>query len=554
MTKNFFSAALAAFIIGGLADAQAEVRMPAIFGDHMVLQREIKLPVWGWAKPGEKITATFKKQTRTTVAGSDGKWRIDFEPVDSDGQPATLTVTSAENTLTFTDVLVGDVWIVSGQSNMEFGIQNDSRGKEAIANATDSQIRFFFVPWRTALPPQTNIGPTMPPSPLNGKWLVCSPETMGANWAWHGFSAVGYYFARDIRKALGRPLGMIATYKGGTPAQAWTSISGLEKDPALAHYVEDHRQRVDHFTNSEARFEFENTTYQAELKKQRAEAEKARAGGQPIPAATLKAPVPADGGFGAPANLFNGMVAPLIPYGIEGVLWYQGESNGDNMRQATEYAILFPRMIRDWREQWGQGEFPFLFVQLPNINGAAKTPSEGRWPWVREAQLQALAVPNTGMAVTIDIGDADNLHPPDKIYVGERLALAARKVAYHQDLVYAGPIYDSMSVEGNKIRIRFRNIGGGLAIGAPPPNAEKTSVPMPSELSGFGIAGDDRHFVWAEAVIDGNTVLVSAEGVPHPISVRYDWAQNPPGDLYNKEGLPASPFRTDDWPPAPTDR
>ena len=520
--------------------------MPAIFGDHMVLQEKSKLPVWGWASPGEKIIVTFKNQKQRTTAAADGTWRVDISKVDPSSKAGTLIVTG-NNTLTFTDVLVGDVWVASGQSNMEFGIQNDSRGKEAITEATDPNIRFFFVPWATALQPQTDIGPAMPPSPLNGKWVVCSPEIMGANWAWRGFSAIGYYFAKEIRQVTEHPVGMIATYKGGTPAEAWTSISGLEKDKVLSYFVAEHQRRVDNLTNAQAAYSKGRSDYEIKMK----EWNKVKAAGQVIPGSSApKEPTRPDGGYGAPANLFNGMVSPLIPYAIRGVIWYQGESNGDNMKEAGEYAILFPRMIKDWREKWAQGNFPFLFVQLPNFNAPSKTASEGRWPWVRDAQLKTLALPNTGMAVTIDIGDANNIHPPDKLYVGHRLALAARHVVYGHDLVYSGPIYDSMKVNGNRIRIKFQSIGGGLTLGTPPPTAAGKTFPPPTELSGFGIAGSDQRFVWAKAILDGDTVIVFSDEIQEPVAVRYDWGQNPAGNLYNNEGLPASPFRTDDWAPA----
>jgi sialate O-acetylesterase len=429
---------------------------------------------------------------------------------------------------------------------MEFGIQTDRRGKEAIASATDSQIRLFFVPWATALQPKPDIGPPSPLSPLNGKWVVCSPEIMGANWAWHGFSAVGYYFAKEIRRSTGHPVGMIATYKGGTPAQAWTSISGLERDKTLAHYVDDHQRIVDNFTEAQAAYPKQKADYEITIKQWNAAAQKAE---QVMPAHSApKAPTQPDGGYGAPANLFNGMVAPLIPYAIKGVIWYQGESNADKVVQAYEYAALFPQMISDWRERWGQGNFPFLFVQLPNFNALAKTPSEGNWPWLREAQLKTLSLSNTGMAVTIDIGDPDTIHPPDKWYVAQRLALVARHVAYGQDLIYSGPIYDSMTVEENKIRIKFKNLGSGMTL-ASPPAADGKALPAPTELTGFGIAGADKIFSWAKAILDRDIVVVSSDQVEHPVAVRYDWAQNPYGDLYNKDGLPASPFRTDDWPP-----
>lgn len=531
---------------------QAEVRMPAIFGNHMVLQEQTSLPIWGWAAAGEKITVRFHNQEQSTIASADGSWRVELAAVGADSAPATLSVSGQSNSLTFTDVLVGDVWLASGQSNMEFGLQTDSRGKAAIAQANDSQIRLFFVPWAAALQPQTNIGQAVPPSPLNGKWLVCNPQLMSSNWAWHGFSAVGYYFAQEIRRTTGRPIGLIGSYKGGTPAQAWTSLSGLQKESALAHYVAEHQRIVDGFAKVQTAYPQEHAAYEAKLKEWNAAAQKAKADGKPLPANSApKAPTPPDGGYGTPANLFNGMIAPLIPYPLKGVIWYQGEGNANNVTQACEYATLFPCLISDWREKWSRPNLPFLFVQLPNINRQAREASEGIWPWLRESQLKTSSLPQTGMAVTIDVGEAEDLHPPDKLYVGQRLALVARHIAYDQDLVFSGPIYDSMTVESNRIRLQFKHVGSGLTLGTPPPKVEGTNLPPPKELTGFGIAGADHKFVWAKAVLEGDSVVVSSDAVPHPLAVRYDWGQNPFGNLYNKEHLPASPFRTDDWPPTP---
>jgi sialate O-acetylesterase len=535
-----------------LAQLHATVRLPAIFGDHMVLQQASKLPIWGWAAPGETVTVTFGKQQRATTASADGKWRMDLEPVQPSSEPSRLTVSGKDNTVVFDDVLVGDVWIASGQSNMEFGLQTDSRGKDAIATAADSQIRMFFVPWQTALQPRTNIGANMPPSPLNGKWLVCSPEVMAANWGWHGFSSVAYYFAREIRSVTKHPLGFIASYKGGTPAQSWTSVSGLEKDAHLEHYVAEHQSLVENLKMATEQFPKKRADWEIAQRQWKTNAEAAKVEGHPLPENSApKPPIAPDGGFNAPGNLFNGMIAPLIPYAIKGVIWYQGEGNGNNIKEGAEYAFVFPRMIRDWREHWGQGDFPFLYVQLPNINGRARSPSEGSWAWVRDAQLKTLSLPHTGMAVTIDVGEAENLHPPDKIYVGQRLALAARHVAYGEDVAFSGPIYDSMRVDGNKIRLTFKHVDGGLTLGAPPPNAAGKTFSAGTELAGFGIAAADERFVWASAIIEGDTVIVSSDKIERPAAVRYDWAQNPFGNLYNKNGLPASPFRTDDWP-APT--
>ncbi|HTJ79908.1 MAG TPA: sialate O-acetylesterase [Rariglobus sp.] len=527
----------ALLLSAALPSIHADVKLPAIFGDHMVLQQGSKIPVWGWASPGEQVSVTLRQQTSRTTAAPDGKWRVDLPPVTPSGQGETLVV-KGTNTLTLQDVLVGDVWIASGQSNMEYGIQTDSRGADAIAKANDPQLRLFFVPWKTALEPQEDLASASATS-LNGKWQVCTPEVMKANWAWHGFSSVGYFFARDLRHAAGHPVGMIATYKGGTPAEAWTSLTGLEKDPSLANYVAERKKIADNYEQATKDYPAKMEEYKtavAAWKKDGSPANK-----QP------RSPSSPDGGFGTPANNFNAMVAPLIPFSIKGVIWYQGESNGDNLQESQQYSVLFPRMITDWREKWGQGDFPFLFVELANFKAAPKTPSEGNWAWVRDAQLKTLSLPNTGMASATDVGDATNIHPPSKVDVGQRLALVARHVAYGENIVYSGPLYRAMKVQGNKILIAFTECGSGLTLGTPPWTADGKTPPTPKALTGFGIAGEDKKFVWADAVIKGNYIEVSSPEVPHPVAVRYGWADNPQINLYNKEGLPASPFRTDDW-------
>lgn len=544
-----FSRSLILLIIHAIliASASAEVRMPAIFGNHMVLQEHTTVPIWGWASPGEHVRVTFKRQHRQTVASAEGKWRVDLASVKPSPRGQTLTVEGEHNTLVFIDVLVGDIWVASGQSNMEFGIQEDARAKDAISAADDPQIRLFFVPWQTSLNALVDLSPVSQSSSLNGKWLVCNSAMLAADWGWHGFSAVGYYFAKQIRLATGNPVGIIGTYKGGTPAQAWVSLSGLQKSEALTHYVDLHNEIVNNFETKKAEYPAKQAAYQEQLNDWRAKP----ADGEKFPAP--RPPLAPDGGYSAPSNLFNGMVAPLIPFAIKGVIWYQGESNGNNLEQANEYRVLFPILISDWREKWGQGDFPFLFVQLPNINAPSITPSEGTWPWVRDAQLKALSQPNTGMAVTIDLGEANNIHPPDKVYVGLRLALVARHQAYGEPIISTGPIYDSYTVDGNAIRLRFKCVGKGLTIGVPPPASDGSVLPLANALKGFGIAGLNQKFVWAKAKIDGDTVVVSSDDVEHPVAVRYDWGQNPPGNLYGENGLPASPFRTDDWPPtAPT--
>lgn len=552
-----------------LPSVRGDVKMPAIFGDHMVLQQEAKLPVWGWAAAGEKVTVAFGQRTGNAVASAaDGTWRVELPPLGPESKPGTLIVTG-NNRLVFEDVLVGDVWIAAGQSNMEFGIQTDRDAAEAIAQAHDSQIRLFFVPWATSLEPAPSLGAERRGVAYAGKWQVCTPELMGAPWAWHGFSAVGYYFAKEIRHATGRPIGVIGAYKGGTKAQAWTSLAGLQAEPALAHYLADRQKIVADYPKAVHEYSGKMADYQAALKQWNAQGGKAfkeamalwktavqaaKAAGQPQPPVPQPAkpeplaPRPPDGGYGTPGTLFNAMVSPLIPYAIKGVIWYQGESNGDRLDQAREYDVLFPRLIKDWREQWKQGDFPFLFVQLANFRAPAQTPSEGIWAWVREAQRNALSLPRTGMAVIVDIGDPGNIHPQDKFDVGKRLALVARRVAYGENVVDAGPAYDSMTVEGDKIRLAFKHGGDGLALGVPPWTPAGAPPSSPTELVGFGIAGADQKFVWAKAHIEGNTVVVACDSVAHPVAVRYNWADNPAGNLYNQAGLPASPFRTDPWP------
>jgi sialate O-acetylesterase len=524
----------------------ADVRMPAIFGDHMVLQQNHPISIWGWADPDEKITINLNGKNTHTLTGADGKWHTTLDPADANHQPQTLTV-QGRNTLTFSDVLIGDVWIASGQSNMEFGIQSTTEAPATIAAANDPQLRMFFVPWTTSLTPLDDIAKTPADSP-NGKWQTCTPEIMNhPKWAWHGITAIGYYFAKDIRQATGHPLGLIATYKGGTPAQAWTSLPGLQQDPPFTRHLEQHDKLLANHETAKAAHPQQQARYQAAMKEWTAANHQAIEEGTKPPQKPSPPPPP-DGGYGAPANLYNALIAPLIPYTIKGVIWHQGESNSDHIEQALEYRRLFPRMINDWRKNWNQGDFPFLFVQLANYKAPPQTPSEGNWPWTREAQLKTLTLPHTAMAVTCDIGDPKDIHPKDKLDVGKRLALAARHTAYGEKLTHSGPIYHTMTIENNQIRLKFHHPGTGLTIGAPPWTPDGAPPAKAEKLQGFGIAAADQNFIWADATIDGDTILVTHPQIAHPVAVRYNWADNPNGNLYNQEGLPASPFRTDHWP------
>ncbi len=460
------------------AAPRAEVKPHQLFCDNMVIQQGIPVPVWGTAEPGEDVAVSIAGQRKTAKAGSDGRWMVRLDPLKAGG-PHEMTV----GPVTIRNVLVGEVWICSGQSNMEMSVRSSANAQAEIAAADYPKIRLFTVPRRPADSPQKEVA---------GSWKECGPETVP------GFSAVAYFFGRELHKALNAPVGLIHTSWGGTAAELWTSRRVLEADGGLKSLFEAHQRRLKNYEEA---------------------ARKAQAEGKQAP----RKPGP------GPAQLYNGMIAPLIPYAIAGAIWYQGESNAG---RAAQYRKLFPAMIRNWREDWGQGDFPFLFVQLANYMARKQEPSESRWAELREAQLDTLSVPKTGMAVIIDVGDAKDIHPKNKQDVGRRLALAARRVAYGEDIVYSGPLYDSMKVEGSKARISFKHVGGGL-------------VARGEKLVGFSIAGGDKAFVWAEARIEGDTVVVWSDRVEKPAAVRYAWADNPECNLYNKEGLPASPFRTD---------
>jgi len=497
---------MCALLLAG--QALAEVRVPALIGDNMVLQRGVRLKVWGWADPGESVAVEINGQRAVAKAAADGRWSVRLQPMEAGG-PYTMTITG-KNALSFRNVMVGEVWVCSGQSNMEWPVAASMNGDREVASADYPMIRLFTVPHKVATSPQDDAG---------GKWEVCSPRTVG------GFSGVGYFFGREIHRRLGVPVGLINTSWGGTPAEAWTSRPALEAEDILRPILERWDRELANYPKALA-------AYRDALAKWEDEAARARQEGKAVPEKPKEPGDPTANPWLA-SGLYNGMIAPLTPFAIRGAIWYQGESNAD---RAYQYRTLFPTMIRDWRRAWKIGDFPFLFVQLANFMDAKPEPAEDAWAELREAQLMTLSLPKTGMAVTIDIGDAKDIHPRNKPAVGFRLALAALKVAYGKDGVHSGPLYKSMKVEGNRIRIHFTNVGGGLeARGGGP-------------LRGFAVAGADRKFVWANAKIDGDTVVVWSERVPKPVAVRYAWASNPECNLYNAAGLPASPFRTDDWP------
>jgi sialate O-acetylesterase len=624
-----------------------------LFTDNMVVQRDCRVPVWGWCEPGRKVTVSLNGKKTTVRADAQGKWLARLGPFKAGG-PFILTI-SGPQTVTLTNVLLGDVWICSGQSNMEMGIGGVNDAPTEIAQANFPRIRLYTVPKHVAATPQNTVA--------SGEWLVCSPATV-ATGGWGGFSAVGYFFGRDLCRDLNVPIGLIHTSWGGTVAEAWTSAEALRK-------MSDFRPALDQLAQMNANQKDQNLTFdrlmsdwyvqndpgslgglgwgaadlaasdwktmtlpqnweqaglpdfdgvvwfRRELDLPAGWAGKearlhlgpiddrdvtwvngVRVGGMDdwsaardyrIPAGVLKAGrnviavrvLDTGGGggiYGQPAQLqlepadapdlqpvpltgrwryregvalakakpvpqtldnnpnvvtvlYNGMIAPLVSFAIKGAIWYQGESNASRARQ---YRTLLPTLIADWRSRFGVGEFPFLIVQLANFMETKAEPAESPWAELREAQLLTnLQVPKTGLAVTIDIGDAADIHPKNKQDVGRRLALAAEAVAYGMKLEYTGPIYRSLKVEKDRLRLRFDHVGGGLVAKGGGP------------LRGFAIGGADHKFVWAEATIEGDAVVVWSPRVPNPTSARYGWAENPIGNLYTQAGLPASPFRTD---------
>jgi sialate O-acetylesterase len=641
--------------------AKGEVRVPSIIGDNMIVQQGLKARVWGTAQPGERVTVTFAGRTERAITDAQSHWQIFVGPLKAGG-PFVLTI-AGSNTLTFKNVLVGDVWICSGQSNMEWPLVNATGGAEAIAHANYPEIHLFTVQKGTAASPLDDV---------NGHWVLATPEEVGQ------FSAVGYFFGRELYEHLKIPLGLIHTSWGGTPAEAWTSHEALAANadlkPILDRYqmnLESLPQRRENYEHAVADWERKNLyedpgnkgealgfadpalvpTDWKEMKvpqffetaglvidgavwfRKEVDVPSAWSGkdlalnltaiddfdvtyfnGTRIGATGNETPnsylvprrytVPGslvhigrnviavrvfdragEGGFGgagvmslapvganeteaislagpwiykvevsfepktpdygsrpelpgptnqnSPSVLYNAMIAPLRPYAIRGAIWYQGESNAG---RANQYRSLFPTMIRDWRAAWGEGDFPFYFVQLANWHAARSEPGESEWAELREAQMMTLGVPRTGMAVIIDIGDPNDIHPRNKLDVGKRLAAWALAETYHQKIEPSGPLYDFFSVEDDKIRIQFKHVDGGL----------KTSDGGPPK--GFSIAGADHKFVSANASVKGNAVIVWSKDVARPVAVRYAWADNPACNLYNAAGLPASPFRTDDWP------
>jgi sialate O-acetylesterase len=503
--------------------ARADVALSPLFTDHAVLQRDKPIPVWGTADPGESVRVSLNNETNsaaTAQANGDGKWLAQLPPLPAGG-PFTMTI-QGKNRVQLKDLLIGEVWICSGQSNMEWALRNSFDAQKDIAAAANPKIRLFTV---------TKAIASAPADKVKGKWLECTPETVP------NFSAVGYYFGRDLQKTLDVPVGLIHTSWGGTPAEAWTSKEALDAVPALKHYHVELAERISKYDPAKAKenyaaamtkYKEARATYETEAAKANAEGKKPP---QPPRVPTLQASP--DRSPNAPSVLYNAMIAPLVPYGIRGAIWYQGESNAG---RAYEYQTLFPAMIQDWRTRWMQGDFPFLAVQLAPYRKIVNEPSDSDWAELRDAQLLATKkLSHVGMAVITDVGEENDIHPRKKEPVGGRLALLARKMAYGQDIVAMGPVYSKKRTEGNRVVLAFDNVGAGLESRGP-------------KLTGFTIAGSDKVFHTADAEIRGDTVVVSSPSVEKPVAVRFGWANYPVVNLWNKDGLPAAPFRTDNWP------
>ena len=494
---------LVIFSVFLFAEGFANVKPNSLFSDNMVLQRGVAVPVWGTAKDGESITVEFEKQKVTTVA-KNGKWMIKLKPLKAGG-PFTMKILG-EDTVTINNILVGEVWVCGGQSNMErqLGLRSGQKPivnwLEEAAAANYPEIRQYHV---SNHPSDTLV------SDANSKWVVCDTASV------KDFTAVGFFFARELYKKYHVPIGMLFSSVGGTPAEKWTTRATLEGNPELKTLVEEYDKAISEYPDALAKYKKDLPFLMA---KWAADTIVALAAHKPFPAK----PAPPRNPAGGAGGLYNGMINPLIPYAIKGVIWYQGESNGGRGKQ---YQTLFPTMITDWRQHWNEGDFPFLYVQIAPYRGAD--------PMIREAQLLTLKkVPNAAMVVTADCGDSADIHPNHKQPVGERLALAARALAYKEKIEYSGPLFENYAVKDNVIELTFTHIGKGL-------------VAKDGELTGFTICGPDKKFIPATAVISGDKINISSPSINYPTAVRYGFNNLATGNLFNADGLPASPFRTD---------
>ncbi|PWT88272.1 MAG: sialate O-acetylesterase [Blastocatellia bacterium] len=515
MTKHMKRFSLVVMLLTLGAVAHANVTLPDVISSSMVLQRERAVPIWGRADAGEVVTVHFGTQTKKITADKDGKWIVHLDPLRANASPARLTI-EGHNKIEIEDILVGEVWLVAGQSNMQRLLSETANGEAAIAAANHPQIRLFNVSRQVAF--------KHAPPPL-GDWRACTSESVKE------FSAAGYYFGVELQNALNVPVGLINSSYGGSQAEAWTPVEYLLASTDLKPTVE--RTRI--WDEERPRVKVE---YDEAIRKWREQSDAAKtAGAKPQPSPAVPDALRE---YRIAASIYDGMIAPLIPFYIRGAFWYQGESNET---RAQQYEILLPTMIKAWRERWGEGDFPFGIIQLPNYRDPKDEPADEAWSHVREAQrLTAKSLPNTGLIVTIDIGEAHDIHPRNKLDVGKRMANWALADVYKQGVNKAGPNFESANSNGSELLLTFTNVGTGL------------TVRGGGKLHEFAIAGADQKWYWADAEIVGrNRVKVWSSKVPKPVAVRYAFNNNPRNpNLTNGSGLPASPFRTDNFP-GPTD-
>lgn len=496
----------------------ADIRLPSVIGNHMVLQQNQPIKVWGWAEPGEGISVTFADLRAQATSDNDGLWEVQLEDMKAGGGPYNMSITGTQSQpIMLDDIWIGEVWVCSGQSNMEWQMWRTHSPNPEIQRAHFPQMRLFNVPRKVSIHPQEHV---------EAEWEVCTPETI------RDFSAVAYYFGRELHQKLGVPVGLISTRLGGTRIEPWTPVAGFQSVPELHDIIKEMK-------SADEEYRTKLKKYLPELKNWLRSCESALSGGRRIPPQP-EMPLHSHHDPQAPSALYNAMVHPLIRFAIRGAIWYQGESNRND---GLIYAKKMEALIKGWRSVWEVGEFPFYYVQLAPYNylylpeeEGSSTPDHLRLPLIWEAQLQALWIPNTGMVVTTDITNLYDIHPKNKRDVGYRLSLWALAKTYgKKDLVYSGPLYKSMAVEERKIRILFDHVGSGLISLDDQP------------LTWFEIAGPDRVFYKAQAEIDGGAAVVWSEKVSEPVAVRFGWFQLATPNLGNKEGLPASPFRTDRW-------
>ena len=505
MKLRLFGASLVLVFASAL---RAELKLPAIVGDNMVLQQQLANPVWGWDRPGTRVTVAFAGQSHTATAGADGRWTVKLAPVPANATPQTLKI-AGTTTRELKNVLVGEVWMCSGQSNMGWTMNASTHGDIEALASRHPNLRLITVP---------RVGTQQKQTDFKGQWEAATPETV------RSFSAVGFLFGRYIHEIVGVPVGLINNAWGGSAAEAWVERGALAGDARFALLMENTTKREADLTSEKGRAAFE-----AQMKKWQEDSAAAKKAKKAAP----RQPTDYLAGNARPGNIWNGMVYPTLGYGIKGVIWYQGESNAG---RAHEYRDLFPFMIERWRAAQGQGDFPFYWVQLADFRAEKAEPAESDWAELREAQTRTLALPNTGQAVIIDIGEGRDIHPRNKYDVAARLVRWALAKDYGIKVPYRSPEFKSLAIEGNKAVVTLEMFGSTL---------RPFDV---TEPRGFAVCGEDKVWHWATGrVVGGNKVEISSERVPAPVAVRYAWADNPVCNLYSNDNLPVTPFRTDDF-------